>query len=209
MGQYLNGFVTGLPNTPRRSDLIWVIVDRMTKLTQFIPIKISFSLQRLAEIYISIVVKLYGILSSIISDQDLRTLHKTYHDKQMKDLEFHEGDHVFFRVTPMIGVGHALKSKKITPCFIGPYQITQRIGVVSYRMDLPPSLSNLHDVSHVSQLRKYVHDPPHVIQMDDVHVQENLTIETSHVRIEDRKVMQLCGKEIILVKIVWGRTCWR
>lgn len=91
---------------------------------------------------------------------------KSYHDKRRKDLEFQEGDHVFLRVTPVTSVGHALKSKKLTPCFIGPYQITQRIWVIAYRVALPPSLSNLHNVFHVSQLRKYVHDLSHVIQMD-------------------------------------------
>ena len=85
----------------------------------------------------------------------------SYHDKRRKDLEFQEGDHVFLRVTPMTGVGRALKSKKMTPRFIGPYQISERIGTVAYRVGLPPHLSNLHDVFHVSQLRKYVPDPSH------------------------------------------------
>lgn len=52
----------------------------------------------------------------------------------------------------MTSVGCALKSKKLTPCFINMYQITQRIGVVAYRLAFPPSLSNLHDVFHVSEL---------------------------------------------------------
>ena len=81
---------------------------------------------------------------------------KSYHDKRRKDLEFQEGDHVFLRVTPVTGVGRALKSKKLTPRFIGPYQISKKIGTVAYRVGLPPHLSNLHDVFHVSQLRKYV-----------------------------------------------------
>ena len=88
---------------------------------------------------------------------------KSYHDKRRKDLEFQEGDHVFLRVTPMTGVGRALKSKKLTPKFIGPYQISERVGTVVYRVGLPPHLSNLHDVLHVLQLRKYVPDPSHVI----------------------------------------------
>ena len=71
-------------------------------------------------------------------------------------------------------------------------------------MALPPSLSNFHDVFHVSQLRKYTHDPSHVIQMDDVQVQNNMTVEASSIRIEDREVKQLCGKEIVFVKVVWG-----
>jgi len=128
---------------------------------------------------------------------------KSYHDKRRKDLEFQEGDHIFLRVTPVTGVGRALKSKKLTPRFIGPYQISERIGTVAYRVGLPPHLSNLHDVFYVSQLRKYVLDPSHVIPKDDVQVRDNLTVETLPVRIEGREVKTLRGKEIPLVKVVW------
>ncbi|MCI29501.1 hypothetical protein A2U01_0050710, partial [Trifolium medium] len=79
---------------------------------------------------------------------------KSYHDRRKKDLEFQEGDHVFLRVTSTTGVGRALKLKKLTSRFIGPYKILERIGKVAYQIALPPSLSNLHDVFHVSQLRK-------------------------------------------------------
>jgi len=75
--------------------------------------------------------------------------------------------------------------------------------MVAYRVGLPPHLSNLHDVFHVSQLRKYVPDPSHVIQRDDVQVRDNLTVETLLVRIEGREVKMLRGKEIPLVKVVW------
>jgi len=92
---------------------------------------------------------------------------KSYHDKHRKALEFQEGDHVFLRVTPLTGVGRVLKSKKLTPKFIGPSH-----------------LSNLHDVFHVSQLRKYVADLSHVIPRDDVQVRDNLTVETLPLRIE-------------------------
>jgi len=128
---------------------------------------------------------------------------KSYHDKRRKDLEFQEGDHVFLRVTPMTSVGRALKSKKLTLKFVGPYQISERVGTVAYRVGLPPNLSNLHDVFHVSQLRKYVPDPSHEIQRDDVQVRDNLTVETLPVRIEGREVKRLKGKEIPLVKVVW------
>ena len=128
---------------------------------------------------------------------------KSYHDKRRKDLEFQAGDHVFFRVTHVTGVGHALKSKKLTPHFIGPYQISDRIGNVAYRVVLPPNLSNLHDVFHVSQLRKYISDPSHVVSMDDVQVRDNLTVETMPVRITEREMKTLRGKEIALVKVVW------
>ena len=68
---------------------------------------------------------------------------------------------------------------------------------------LPPHLSNLHDVFHVSQLWKYVPDPSHVIQRDDVQVRDNITVETLPVRIVGREVKKLRGKEIPLVTVVW------
>jgi len=93
---------------------------------------------------------------------------KSYADKRRRPLEFEVGDHVFLRVTPTTGIGRALKSGKLTPKFIGPYQITRRIGPTAYEIALPPHLGNLHNVFHVSQLRKYVTNPTHVLEQDDV-----------------------------------------
>ncbi|XP_050888254.1 uncharacterized protein LOC127093371 [Lathyrus oleraceus] len=129
---------------------------------------------------------------------------KSYHDKRRKPIEFQEGDHIFLRVTPTTGVRRALKSKKLMPCFIGPYQIIKRVGEVAYQVALPPSLSNLHSVFHVSQLPRYIPDLSHVIQMDEVQVRDNLTVEVLPLKIEDRKVKNLRGKEIALVKVTWG-----
>ena len=129
---------------------------------------------------------------------------KSYSDKRRRPLEFQEGDHVFLRVTPMTGVGRALKSRKLTPKFIGPYQILRRIGPVAYQIALPPSLSNLHTVFHVSQLRRYVHDPSHIIESDIVQLRDNLTYETNPMRIDDRRIKQLRDKQISLVKVIWS-----
>jgi len=63
-----------------------------------------------------------------------------------------------------------LKCRKLTPRFVGPFEIIEKVGVVAYQIVLPPSLLNLHDVFHVSQLRKYVYDASHVIQVDDLEV---------------------------------------
>jgi len=91
----------------------------------------------------------------------------------------------------------------LTPRFVGPFEIIEKVGVVAYRIALPPSLSNLHDVFHVSQLRKYVYDASHVIQVDDLEIRDNLTVETWPITIEDRDVKWLRGKEIVLVKVIW------
>ncbi|XP_050876827.1 uncharacterized protein LOC127080553 [Lathyrus oleraceus] len=129
---------------------------------------------------------------------------KRHHNKKIKDLEFQNDNHVFLRVIPVTDVGRALKSKKFTGRFIGLYQITQRLEAVDYHVTLPPFLLNLHAFFHVSQLRKYVHDRSHVIHMDNMHVRDNLTVETTLVWITDREVKQLRGKKITLVKVIWG-----
>jgi len=81
-------------------------------------------------------------------------------------------------VNHVTGVGRALNCRKLTPRFVGPFEIVEKVGVVVYWIALPQSLSNLHDVFHVSQLRKYVYDASHVIQVDDLEVRGNLTVET-------------------------------
>ncbi|XP_058753209.1 uncharacterized protein LOC131626411 [Vicia villosa] len=195
-------------------------VARLTKSAHFIPINITYPVAKLAEIYVRVIVKLHGVVlgPEIVREttekvkmirekmKASQSRQKSYHDKRRKELEFESGDHVFLRVTLVTGVGRALKSKKLTPRFIGPYQISERVGTVAYRVALPPNLSNLHDVFHVSQLRKYVPDPSHVIHMDDVQVRENLTVETMPIRITDREIKSVRGKDIPLVKVFWTGT---
>ncbi|MCI04888.1 hypothetical protein A2U01_0025936, partial [Trifolium medium] len=107
-------------------------------------------------------------------------------------------------MTSTTGVGRALKAKKLTSRFIGPYQILERIGKMAYRIALPPSLSNLHDVFHVSQLRKYIAEPSHVIETDDIQVKDNLTVESIPLRVEGMEVKKLRNKEIASIKVIWG-----
>lgn len=104
----------------------------------------------------------------------------------------------------MTGVGCTLKSRKLVPHFIGPYQIMNRVEEVAYKVSLLPFILNIHDVFHVSQPRKYTPNMSHVIQVDDVQVREDLTIEASPLRLEDHDVKSLIGNEIALVKVVWG-----
>ncbi|GAU51348.1 hypothetical protein TSUD_412960 [Trifolium subterraneum] len=76
-----------------------------------------------------------------------------------RPIEFDEGDHVFLRVTPKLGLRGVFKTKKLAPRYIEPYQILKRVGPVAYELALPPSLSRMHDVFHVSQLKKFIPDP--------------------------------------------------
>nr|KYP55985.1 Retrotransposable element Tf2 [Cajanus cajan] len=73
---------------------------------------------------------------------------KSYADRRRRPLQFEEGEHVFLRVTPTTGVGRAVRAKKLTLKFIGPYRILRHVGPVAYQLALPPVLSKLHDVFH-------------------------------------------------------------
>ena len=68
-----------------------------------------------------------------------------------------------------------MKCRKLTPCFVGSFEIVEKVGVIAYQIALPPSLPNL---DYVSQLQKYVYDASHVIQVDDLEKRDNLTVET-------------------------------
>ena len=88
---------------------------------------------------------------------------KSYADNRRKDLEFEVGDMVFLRISPWKGVLRFRKRGKLSPRYIGPYRIVERIGEVAYRLELPSDLDRIHDIFHVSMLRKYMPDPSHVL----------------------------------------------
>ncbi|CAL9004570.1 unnamed protein product [Prunus brigantina] len=102
---------------------------------------------------------------------------KSYADNRSKDLEFVVGDWVFLKLSPWKGVMRFGKRGKLSPRYIGPYEITERIGPVAYRLALPPELSRVHDVFHVSMLRKYMPDPSHVLEYQPVELEEDLSYE--------------------------------
>ena len=88
---------------------------------------------------------------------------KSYADVQRRPLEFKVGDHVFLKVMLKRGVVRFSKHGKLSPRFIGPFEILERVGTVASWLDLPPSMSSVHEVFHVSMLWRYTPDPAHVV----------------------------------------------
>ncbi|RVW79670.1 Transposon Ty3-I Gag-Pol polyprotein [Vitis vinifera] len=223
-------FVIGLPRTLGGNNAIWVIVDRLTKSAHFLPMKVNFSLDRLASLYVKEIVRMHGVPVSIVSDRDPRftsrfwhslqkalgtklsfstafhpqtdgqservirvledllracildlkcrspicwndvgerkllgpelvqltvekvalikerlkaaqSRHKSYADHHMRDLEFEVGDHVFLKVSPMKSMMRFGRKGKLSPRFVGPFEILERVGTLAYKVALPPSLS--------------------------------------------------------------------
>ncbi|KAI5350328.1 hypothetical protein L3X38_003219 [Prunus dulcis] len=276
-------FVFKLPRTSKGHDGIWVIVDKLTKSAHFLPIKETYSLTKLAKLFVDKIVRLHGTLVSIVSDRDARftsrfwrclqeamgtrlqfsiAIHpqtdgqsertiQTLEDMlrscvlQMKDawdshlalVEFaynnsyhasiemapykalygrqcrtsicwnEVGDKKLERVdsiratTEKKGVMRFGKHGKLSPRYIGPYEITKCIGAVAYRLALPAELSRVHDVFHVSMHRKYMSDPSHVLEYQPVELEEDLSYEEQPVQILDRKEQMLRSRSILEIGI--------
>ena len=118
-------------------------------------------------------------------------------------MQFEIGDRVFLKISPWKGVLRFGRRGKLSPRYIGPYEIVSKVGPVAYKLKLPPKLSRIHDTFHVSMLRKYIPDPSHVLREQPVQLKENLTYEETPVQIIDRKEQVLRSKVIPLVKVLW------
>ena len=128
---------------------------------------------------------------------------KSYADKRRRPLEFQVGDLVFLKVAPFKGVMRFGKKGKLSPRYIGPFEVLERIGNVAYKLDLPQELACVHNVFHVSMLKKYIPDPSHVLDHEPIEIREDLTYEEKPVHILAREEKVLRNKVIPLVKVLW------
>ncbi|GJU57509.1 putative reverse transcriptase domain-containing protein [Tanacetum coccineum] len=113
------------------------------------------------------------------------------------------GEHVFLKVSPTRGVRRFGIKGKLSPRFIGPFEILDRVGEVSYRLALPPQLSHVHNVFHVSLLRGYKYHPLHVISYPFDQIREDLSYTEEPESILDRQDRVMRNKTIPFVKILW------
>ena len=128
---------------------------------------------------------------------------KSYADVRRRPLEFEVGDHVFLKVMPKRGVVKFGKRGKLSPRFIGSFEILERVGTVAYRLSLLPSMSGVHEVFHVSMLRKYTPDPAHVVNWGQIEVDTDGTFEEGPVCILDSRDQVLRRKTVRLVRVLW------
>ncbi|KAK5836299.1 hypothetical protein PVK06_012080 [Gossypium arboreum] len=120
-------------------------------------------------------------------------------------MEFQVGDKVFLKVSPWKKVLRFGRKGKLSPRFIGPYEIIEKVGPVAYRLALPPELEKIHDVFHVSMLRRYRSDPSHIISPTKIELRPDMTYEEEPIKILAREVKQLRNKSVALVKVLWQK----
>ncbi|XP_054817804.1 uncharacterized protein LOC129317515 [Prosopis cineraria] len=128
---------------------------------------------------------------------------KSYADCRHRDLEFMVGDRVFLKISLMKGIMRFGKKGKFSPRYISPFEILERVGAVASCLALPAELDGIHSVFHVLMLRKYLYDPSHVIETQEIQVNKDLSYEEVPVAILDRQIKKLRSKEITLVKVIW------
>nr|CAD39388.2 OSJNBb0016B03.9 [Oryza sativa Japonica Group] len=320
-------FITGLPKTQGGYDSIWVVVDRLTKVARFIPVKTTYRGNKLAELYFARIVSLHGVPKKIVSDRGSQfTSHfwkklqeelgtrlnfstayhpqtdgqterlnqiledmlracvldfgktwdkslpyaefsynnsyqasiqmapyealygrkcrtpllwdqvgesqvfgpdilreaeakvriirdnlkvaqsrqKSYADNRRRDLEFAVGDFVYLRVTPLRGVHRFQTKGKLAPRYVGPFRIIARRGEVAYQLELPASLGNVHDVFHVSQLKKCLRVPSEQADSEQIEVREDLTYAERPVKILDTMERRTRNRVIRFCKVQWS-----
>ncbi|WVZ70192.1 hypothetical protein U9M48_018878, partial [Paspalum notatum var. saurae] len=129
---------------------------------------------------------------------------KSYSDKRRRPLIFEKDDHVYLRVSPMKGVHRFGVKGKLAPRYIGPFKITEQCGPVAYRLELPPHLAAVHDVFHVSQLKKCLRLPEEVIDTSQIQIQPDLTYEEQPIKILDQKQRSTRRRTINFYKVQWS-----
>ncbi|WVZ88955.1 hypothetical protein U9M48_035422 [Paspalum notatum var. saurae] len=217
-------FVVGLPRTQKGYDSIWVIIDRFTKSAHFIPVKTCYTAATYAGLYISrintlnrsehgervtfgpdLVTQAEEQVKFIQSNpKSARSVQKSYSDRRRRPLVFEKGDHVYLRVSPMKGVHRFGVKGKLAPRYVGPFKITEQCGPVAYRLELPPHLAAVHDVFHVSQLKKCLRVPEEEVDTSQVQIEPDLTYEARPIKILDQKQRSTRRNTVNFYKVQWS-----
>ncbi|KAD3642082.1 hypothetical protein E3N88_31306 [Mikania micrantha] len=130
-----------------------------------------------------------------------RSRQKSYADNRRKPLEFQIDDRVLLKVSPWKGLVRFGKKGKLSPRYVGPFKIIERIGKVAYKLELPEEVSNIHPTFHVSNLKKCLADENLQIPLDEVHIDETMRFVEKPVEIMDRGEKRLKRSRIPIVLV--------
>ncbi|GJV06755.1 putative reverse transcriptase domain-containing protein [Tanacetum coccineum] len=186
-------FVTKLPRTSSGHDTIWVIVDCLTNVRSrsYLIVKAGPKLVQ------ETIEKISHIKDRLKAARDHQ---KSYADKRRKPLEFSVGDNILLKVSPWKGVVHFGKKRKLAPRFVGPFEIIEKVGPVDYMLDLPDELDGVHDMFHVSNLKKCLADPTLQVPLDEIRADDKLNFVEEPMEIIEREFKKLKQSRISIVK---------
>ncbi|WVZ75712.1 hypothetical protein U9M48_023747 [Paspalum notatum var. saurae] len=138
------------------------------------------------------------------AEQQIKMVHeKSYADVRRGDLTFKVDDFVYLKVSPMRGIRRFNMKGKLAPRYIGPFKIVERKGEVSYKLELPPNLSGIHNVFHVSQLKKCLRVPEEQAPLEGLDVQEDLTYTEHPVKILEASERVTRNRRVKMCRVQW------
>jgi hypothetical protein len=129
---------------------------------------------------------------------------KSYADKRTRDLSFEIRDFVYLKVSPMRGTHRFRVKGKLAPRYVGPFKIISRKGEVAYQLELPPQLVDVHNVFHVSQLKKCLRVPEEQLPMEELDLGGDLTYSERPIKILDTAERVTRSKVIKMCKVQWN-----
>nr|GFC09844.1 putative reverse transcriptase domain-containing protein [Tanacetum cinerariifolium] len=133
--------------------------------------------------------------------QAARDRQKSYADLKRKPMEFQVGDKVMLKVLPWKGIVRFGKRGKLNPRYVGPFKVLEELRKVAYKLELPEELSRVHNMFHVSNLKKCHVDEPLAVPLDGLHFDDKLHFIEEPVEIANREVKRLKRSRIPLVKV--------
>ncbi|GJW32516.1 putative reverse transcriptase domain-containing protein [Tanacetum coccineum] len=136
--------------------------------------------------------------------QVARDRQKSYPDLKRKPMEFQVRDKVMLKVLPSKGVVHFGKQGKLNPRYVGPFKVLEKVGAVSYKLELPEELSRVHNTFHVSNMKKCYANEPLDIPLDGLHIDDKLHFVEEPLEIMDREVKRLKQSHIPIIKVRWN-----
>ena len=129
---------------------------------------------------------------------------KSYADKRRRPLEFFVDDYVYLKVSPLRGTRRFHVRGKLAPRFIGPFRVVRRIGDLAYQLELPGHLAGVHDVFHVSQLKKCLRVPEEQVAPEVLDLQDSLEYLEYPVKILDVAFKETRSRKIKFCKVLWS-----
>jgi hypothetical protein len=129
---------------------------------------------------------------------------KSYERKRRRDLSFEIGDFIYLKVSPMRGTCRFRVKGKLAPRYVGPFKIIDRKGEVAYQLELPPQLSEVHDVFHVSQLKNCLRVLEEQLPMEYLDLGGDLTYSERPIKILDSAERVTRSKIIKMCKVQWS-----
>ncbi|GJY85433.1 putative reverse transcriptase domain-containing protein [Tanacetum coccineum] len=211
-------FVTKLPKTATGQDMIWLIVDRLTKSPYFLPMKGDNSMEKLTRQYLKEVVSRYGVPVLIVSNRDnrftshfWRSLHKQLvGDSQLIGPEIiHETTKQIVQIKSRIQATRDCQKiqndvrRKPLKFQVGD-KVIAKVRTVTYRLEIPKQLRRVHNTFHVSNLKKCLSDETLAIPLDEIQVDDKLYFIEEPVKIMDHEVTRLKQSHIPIVKVCWN-----